>query len=107
MDGLLKATIEKSTQRVLGCTILAAEAGEMIGTVQTARIFTTVSTEEKAALSREAAADVVINYLTDDFASPTDTLATIGLQVGHYADQSASQSFLDIKIPDTKICYYD
>ena len=34
MDGLLKATIEKSTQRILGCTILAAEAGEMIGTVQ-------------------------------------------------------------------------
>jgi probable pyridine nucleotide-disulfide oxidoreductase len=34
LDGLLKATIEKSTQRILGCTILAAEAGEMIGTVQ-------------------------------------------------------------------------
>lgn len=34
MDGLLKATIEKSTQRILGCTILAAEAGEMIGTAQ-------------------------------------------------------------------------
>jgi len=34
MDGLLKATIEKSTQRILGCTLLAAEAGEMIGTVQ-------------------------------------------------------------------------
>ncbi len=36
MDGLLKVTIEKSTQRILGCTILAAEAGEMIGTVQAA-----------------------------------------------------------------------
>jgi probable pyridine nucleotide-disulfide oxidoreductase len=34
MDGLLKAIVEKSTQRILGCTILAAEAGEMIGTVQ-------------------------------------------------------------------------
>jgi len=34
MDGFVKATIEKSTQRILGCTILAAEAGEMIGTVQ-------------------------------------------------------------------------
>jgi pyruvate/2-oxoglutarate dehydrogenase complex dihydrolipoamide dehydrogenase (E3) component len=34
MDGLLKTIIEKSTQRILGCTILAAEAGEMIGTVQ-------------------------------------------------------------------------
>ena len=34
MVGLLKATIDKSTQRILGCTVLAAEAGEMIGTVQ-------------------------------------------------------------------------
>jgi probable pyridine nucleotide-disulfide oxidoreductase len=34
MDGLLKATIEKSTQRILGCTSLAAEVGEMIGIVQ-------------------------------------------------------------------------
>jgi pyruvate/2-oxoglutarate dehydrogenase complex dihydrolipoamide dehydrogenase (E3) component len=34
MDGLLKAIVEKDTQRILGCTILAAEAGEMIGTVQ-------------------------------------------------------------------------
>jgi probable pyridine nucleotide-disulfide oxidoreductase len=38
MDGLLKATIEASTQRILGCTILAAEAGEMIGTVQAVMI---------------------------------------------------------------------
>jgi probable pyridine nucleotide-disulfide oxidoreductase len=38
MDGLLKATIEKSTQRILGCTILAAEAGEMIGAVQAVMI---------------------------------------------------------------------
>jgi pyruvate/2-oxoglutarate dehydrogenase complex dihydrolipoamide dehydrogenase (E3) component len=38
MDGLLKATIEKSTQRILGCTILAAEAGEMIGTAQAVMI---------------------------------------------------------------------
>jgi pyruvate/2-oxoglutarate dehydrogenase complex dihydrolipoamide dehydrogenase (E3) component len=38
LDGLLKATIEKSSQRILGCTILAAEAGEMIGTVQAAMI---------------------------------------------------------------------
>ena len=34
LDGLLKATIEKSTQRILGWTILAAEAGEMIGAAQ-------------------------------------------------------------------------
>jgi probable pyridine nucleotide-disulfide oxidoreductase len=38
MDGLLKATIEKATQRILGCTILAAEAGEMIETVQATMI---------------------------------------------------------------------
>jgi pyruvate/2-oxoglutarate dehydrogenase complex dihydrolipoamide dehydrogenase (E3) component len=38
MDGLLKATVEKATQRILGCTILAAEAGEMIGTVQAVMI---------------------------------------------------------------------
>jgi len=38
LDGLLKATIEKSSQRILGCTILAAEAGEMIGTVQAVMI---------------------------------------------------------------------
>jgi probable pyridine nucleotide-disulfide oxidoreductase len=38
LDGLLKATIEKSTQHILGCTILAAEAGEMIGTVQAVMI---------------------------------------------------------------------
>jgi probable pyridine nucleotide-disulfide oxidoreductase len=38
MDGLLKATVERATQRILGCTILAAEAGEMIGTVQAVMI---------------------------------------------------------------------
>ncbi len=32
-----------------------------------ARVFTTVSTEEKAALSRDAGADVVVNYQTNDF----------------------------------------
>jgi NADPH:quinone reductase len=31
-----------------------------------AGVITTVSTEEKAALSREAAADVVINYRTNE-----------------------------------------
>jgi pyruvate/2-oxoglutarate dehydrogenase complex dihydrolipoamide dehydrogenase (E3) component len=41
MDGLLKATIEKSTRRILGCSILAAEAGEMIGTVQAVMIAKT------------------------------------------------------------------
>ncbi|MBV9105068.1 MAG: mercuric reductase [Verrucomicrobia bacterium] len=38
MEGLMKATVEKSTRRILGCTILAAEAGEMIGTVQAVMI---------------------------------------------------------------------
>ena len=34
MDGLLEAITEKSTQRILGCTILGTETGEMIGTVR-------------------------------------------------------------------------
>jgi len=38
LDGLLKATIEKSTQPILGCTIQAAEAGEMIGAAQAVMI---------------------------------------------------------------------
>ena len=38
LDGLLKATIDISTQHILGCTILAAEAGEMIGAVQAVMI---------------------------------------------------------------------
>ena len=41
MDGLLKATIEKSSRWILGCSILAAEAGEMIGTVQAVMIAKT------------------------------------------------------------------
>lgn len=49
MDGLLKATIEKSTQRILGCTILAAEAGEMIGTVQALMM-----TQKPATMLRDA-----------------------------------------------------
>ncbi|MDB6112036.1 MAG: merA [Pedosphaera sp.] len=38
LQGLLKAVVEKSTKRILGCTLLAADAGEMIGTVQMAMI---------------------------------------------------------------------
>lgn len=49
MDGLLKATIEKSTQRILGCTILAVEAGEMIGTVQALMM-----TQKPATMLRDA-----------------------------------------------------
>jgi NADPH2:quinone reductase len=33
-----------------------------------ATVYTTVSTEEKAALAKDAGADVVINYTTDNFA---------------------------------------
>jgi pyruvate/2-oxoglutarate dehydrogenase complex dihydrolipoamide dehydrogenase (E3) component len=51
MDGLLKAMIEKATQRILGCTILAAEAGEMIGTVQAAMIAKMPATMLRAAVS--------------------------------------------------------
>jgi NADPH2:quinone reductase len=48
-----------------GVGLLLTQMAKALG----ARVFTTVSTEEKAALSREAAADVVINYRTDDFAA--------------------------------------
>jgi NADPH2:quinone reductase len=47
-----------------GVGLLLTQMAKSLG----ALVFTTVSTEEKAALSREAGADVVINYRTDDFA---------------------------------------
>ena len=47
-----------------GVGLLLTQMAKSLG----AWVFTTVSTEEKAALSREAGADVVINYQTDDFA---------------------------------------
>lgn len=44
--GLLKAVVDAATRQILGCTLLAAEAGEMIGTVQMAMLaklpYTTV-----------------------------------------------------------------
>ena len=48
-----------------GVGLLLTQMAKTLG----AHVFTTVSTEEKAALSREAGADVVINYTTDDFAT--------------------------------------
>ena len=36
--GLIKIVIDKSTDQVLGCTILAVEAGEMIAAAQMAMI---------------------------------------------------------------------
>jgi NADPH:quinone reductase len=48
-----------------GVGLLLTQMAKALG----ARVFTTVSTAEKAALSREAAADVVINYRTNDFAA--------------------------------------
>lgn len=48
-----------------GVGLLLTQMAKSLG----ARVFTTVSTEEKAALSQEAGADVVINYGTDDFAA--------------------------------------
>jgi hypothetical protein len=50
MDGLLKAIVEKDTQRILGCTILAAEAGEMIGTVQAVMVAKMPATALRDAL---------------------------------------------------------
>jgi NADPH:quinone reductase len=48
-----------------GVGLLLTQMAKALG----ARVFTTVSTAEKAALSREAAADVVINYRANDFAA--------------------------------------
>jgi len=36
--GFMKAVVDAKTQRILGCTLLAAEAGEMISTVQMAMV---------------------------------------------------------------------
>jgi NADPH:quinone reductase len=47
-----------------GVGLLLTQMAKALG----ARVFSTVSTEEKAALSRGAGADVVINYRTHDFA---------------------------------------
>lgn len=46
-----------------GVGLLLTQMAKTLG----AKVFTTVSTEEKAALSREAGADVVIDYTTQDF----------------------------------------
>ena len=46
-----------------GVGLLLTQMAKALG----ARVFTTVSTEEKAALSRDAGADVVVNYQTNDF----------------------------------------
>jgi NADPH:quinone reductase len=48
-----------------GVGLLLTQMAKALG----ARVFTTVSTEEKAALSRQAGAEVVINYRTNDFAA--------------------------------------
>jgi NADPH2:quinone reductase len=48
-----------------GVGLLLTQMAKALG----AKIFTTVSTEKKAALSREAGADVVIDYTTQDFAA--------------------------------------
>jgi NADPH2:quinone reductase len=48
-----------------GVGLLLTQIAHSLG----ARVFTTVSTEEKAELSREAGSDVVINYREHDFAA--------------------------------------
>jgi len=49
---------------------LLTQMAKMMG----ARVFTTVSTEEKANISKAAGADVVINYTTQDFAEEVKKL---------------------------------
>lgn len=53
-----------------GTGLLLTQMAKMCG----ARVFTTVSTEEKAALSREAGADEVILYTKQDFAAEVKRL---------------------------------
>ncbi|MEO6909895.1 MAG: quinone oxidoreductase [Edaphobacter sp.] len=58
-----------------GVGLLLTQMAKSLG----ARVFTTVSTEEKAALSRAAGADEVILYTREDFAAKTRQLAPQGL----------------------------
>jgi len=60
-----------------GVGLLLTQIAKSLG----ARVFTTVSTEEKAELSREAGADEVIFYTREDFASHIKRLVPDGLQV--------------------------
>ena len=55
-----------------GVGLLLTQMAKSLG----ARVFTTVSNEEKAELSREAGADEVILYTHEDFAAKIKTLAT-------------------------------
>jgi len=55
-----------------GVGLLLTQIAKSLG----ARVFTTVSNEEKAELSREAGADEVILYTREDFAAKIKTLAT-------------------------------
>jgi probable pyridine nucleotide-disulfide oxidoreductase len=54
-EGRLKAVVDADTKRILGCTLLAADAGEMIGTVQMAMI---------AGLPYTAVRDAVLSHPT-------------------------------------------
>jgi NADPH2:quinone reductase len=52
-----------------GVGLLLTQIAKQLG----ARVITTVSTEEKAALSREAGADLVVRYTTQDFETEVKT----------------------------------
>jgi len=60
-----------------GVGLLLTQIAKTLG----ARVFTTVSTDEKAELSREAGADEVIFYTREDFAARIKQLAPEGLHV--------------------------
>jgi NADPH2:quinone reductase len=60
-----------------GVGLLLTQIAKMRG----ARVITTVSTEEKAALSREAGADEVVIYTKDDFETEVKRIAGKGVQV--------------------------
>jgi NADPH2:quinone reductase len=79
------------------CVVHAAAGGVGLLLVQIAkrcgaRVFATVSTEEKGQLAREAGADVVIRYLQEDFAAAVQE-ATGGLGVNVVYDSVGQTTF--------------
>jgi NADPH2:quinone reductase len=71
-----------------GVGLLLTQMAKFLG----ARVFTTVSSEEKAALSRSAGADEVILYTHEDFAAKIEKLAPNGL---HAVYDSVGKSTFD------------
>jgi NADPH2:quinone reductase len=89
LQGLTAHYLAHDTYRIqAGDTVLIHAGAGGVGLMLTqmakrlgARVITTVSTEEKAALSREAGADAVILYTRENFAEAVRRLEPAGLPV--------------------------